>query len=298
MSATSVEPHGRHAVALELAAVEDGMTLVDWGSARGEFAVMLAHRHPTARVVACDIPYPHGAPALDVPNAEYHVLEERRPRLPLVDASVDRVFLLDVLEHMGPESRRASLAEIRRLLDPAGSLVVTVPHRGRLSRTDVENVRFRWPRTHRLVFSLVRGRSSYRERYESFAHPNYSSDAKEHHHFTLRELVAVLRAEGFEVHQHAPFGLLYPLYWTLALAVEFLRRLTRGELSGLERVAWSLGRRSLDARPPLAWADSLGVRASPAPLRPSPARDDAEERVEPQLVLSADSVDAEAQLRL
>jgi SAM-dependent methyltransferase len=279
MTATPAELHGRHAVGLELAAVEDGMTLVDWGSARGEFALLLARRDPTARVVACDIPYPHGEPALDAPNAEYHVLDERRPRLPLADASVDRVFLLDVLEHMGPESRRASLAEIRRLLGPAGRLVVTVPYRGRLSWTDVENVRFRWPRTHRLVFSLVRGRSSYTGRYESFAHPNFSSDAQEHHHFTRRELCAVLRAAEFEVHQHVPFGLLYPVYWAAALAVELLRRLTRRELSGLGRLASSLVRRSLDARPPLAWADSLGVCASPTLSRPSPARYDADDTV-------------------
>jgi SAM-dependent methyltransferase len=47
-------------------------------------------------------------------------------RLPLPDASVDKILLTEVLEHV-PDDRRA-LAEIRRVLRPGGILAISVPH--------------------------------------------------------------------------------------------------------------------------------------------------------------------------
>jgi SAM-dependent methyltransferase len=46
-------------------------------------------------------------------------------RLPIADASIDRVALLDVLEHL--EHPQAALREIARVLKPGGSLLVSVP---------------------------------------------------------------------------------------------------------------------------------------------------------------------------
>lgn len=49
--------------------------------------------------------------------------------LPLATAAFDRVFMLDVVEHMAPVELHAALLEIRRVLKPGGRLVIhTMPN--------------------------------------------------------------------------------------------------------------------------------------------------------------------------
>ncbi|MGO9959533.1 MAG: class I SAM-dependent methyltransferase [Solirubrobacteraceae bacterium] len=258
--------HGRFRSALALARLEDGLTVVDWGCAHGWFASLLAERCPEARVIACDIPYPGGAPELGQAGVEYHVIDEAAPALPLRDGEVDRVFALDVLEHMGPASQRAALAEMRRVLARDGLLVVTVPHRGLLHWTDVENVRFRFPAIHRAVFSLLRGRGLYAQRYGANRLANFSADALEHHHYTAPELDDVLRGAGFGIRDRQYFGLAYAVPWVLAMLTEALRRATRRSSAPmLERLAGDLYVLAVDAKPPPRLAESLGVCACPVP---------------------------------
>lgn len=57
-------------------------------------------------------------------------------RLPLADDSIDLVTAFDVLEHI--EDDRGALAEIRRVVRPGGSLLVTVPAYGWLWGTHDE----------------------------------------------------------------------------------------------------------------------------------------------------------------
>jgi SAM-dependent methyltransferase len=67
--------------------------------------------------------------------------------LPIRDAAVDAVVLLDVLEHVAQPG--AVLAETSRTLRPGGSLVFSVPYRGLLAGLDPLNVYpalcRRWP---------------------------------------------------------------------------------------------------------------------------------------------------------
>jgi SAM-dependent methyltransferase len=258
--------HGRFRCALELSHLGDGMTVVDWGCAHGWFAARIAERYPAARIVACDIPYPHGAPDFAASQIEFQLLNETEPRLALPDESVDRIFLLDVLEHMGDRSRPAALKEIRRVLCRHGLLVVTVPHRGLLHWTDVENVRLRRPRLHRWAFRLVRGKRAYADRYGANPHANFSTDAVEHHHYSERELVTLLSSAGFATRERRFFGVLYVVPWTLTMLLEALRRATRRHLTVLERAASSTNRIAVDATPPARLAESIGVAASPSPV--------------------------------
>jgi SAM-dependent methyltransferase len=49
----------------------------------------------------------------------------------------DLVFLVETLEHLLPEQRDATLREIRRLLRPGGTLVVTVPNEENLAQSKI-----------------------------------------------------------------------------------------------------------------------------------------------------------------
>lgn len=58
--------------------------------------------------------------------------------VPLPGATFDGLLLLDVLEHLPDEG--AAIHEIARLLQPGGTLILSVPHRGLLSRLDSLNL--------------------------------------------------------------------------------------------------------------------------------------------------------------
>lgn len=95
--------------------------------------------------------------------------------LPITDASLDAVILLDVLEHLADPA--AALAEARRVLRPDGRLFFSVPHRGALASLDALNV---YTRLRRAMPWLP---------------PLAASEATEgrcHQHFSLAEIAALL----------------------------------------------------------------------------------------------------------
>ncbi len=70
------------------------------------------------------------------PGGEYW--QASAEKLPLEDASFDGILFLDVLEHVTNEA--AVIDEIRRVLKPGGTLVLSVPHRGLFWWLDSLNV--------------------------------------------------------------------------------------------------------------------------------------------------------------
>ncbi len=70
------------------------------------------------------------------PQGEYLLCSAEA--LPLADASFDGVLLLDVLEHVVDQT--AVIGEVRRVLKPGGTLILSVPHCGLLSWLDSLNV--------------------------------------------------------------------------------------------------------------------------------------------------------------
>lgn len=83
--------------------------------------------------------------------------------LPFVASSFASVSLLDVLEHVADDV--SLLIEARRVLCPGGVLVVTVPAQHRWSILDPDDALFRFPRLHRLAWSLRFGRLGYAKRF-------------------------------------------------------------------------------------------------------------------------------------
>ena len=108
-------------------------TCLDLGCGRGEVALNCAARG--ARILALD----YADAALDLARgalARHTDLEERvvlvqgdAKHLPVPTGSVDRAFLLDIVEHLHPWELTASLAELRRVMSPGGvALVHTMPN--------------------------------------------------------------------------------------------------------------------------------------------------------------------------
>jgi SAM-dependent methyltransferase len=96
--------------------------------------------------------------------------------LPLPDVSFDGVLFLDVLEHVVDES--AVIREIRRVLKPGGTLILSVPHRGLLGWLDSLNVYAR----------LVQATS-----YGLF--PQEIAQTGIHRHYSLKEVQTLLGPE-------------------------------------------------------------------------------------------------------
>jgi SAM-dependent methyltransferase len=120
--------------AVELAGIQPGMTVLDVGCGRGELAVLCARTGCT--VTALD----YSADAIDL--ARQHVRKQRHEvaeridlhamnaqLLGFRDASFDRVFLVDIVEHLTPAELGRALGEVRRVVRPGGRVVVhTAPN--------------------------------------------------------------------------------------------------------------------------------------------------------------------------
>lgn len=126
--------------AYEIELLEPGpdLDVLDAGCGRGE--VLLACAARGARVAGID--YSDAALAISHETlAGIHGTDLRSGRvtaLPWPDASFDRALLGDVIEHLDPSEARAALAELHRVLRPAGRLVVhTAPN--------LRFLRYGWP---------------------------------------------------------------------------------------------------------------------------------------------------------
>lgn len=101
----------------------DGATVVDVGAGTGTLAIELAARRPDVEVVGVD-----GDPAVQALARRKTGAERVRWReglageLPLPDDSADRVVMSLLLHHLGPDRKRAALADARRVLRPGGQL--------------------------------------------------------------------------------------------------------------------------------------------------------------------------------
>lgn len=129
----------RLARALALAALAPGLRVVDVGSGRGEAAAHALRRGAVVTVVDYS---PSGIRLArrTVRRVAAARGDQALPaladatRLPVADASAERVLLLDVVEHLQPWQLRLALMEIRRILQPGGYVVIhTLPNRWALT---------------------------------------------------------------------------------------------------------------------------------------------------------------------
>ena len=205
------------------------MRLLDWGCGETGIATNLLPSDGF-ELFACDVREEALASARTDSSSPVstYLVDDLAPHVPLPDASIDAVLMLDVLEHMGEASRRAALAEAHRLLRPDGALVVTVPHAGLFGWADPENIKFRWPRFHRHVYTRIHGRQQYDRYYGSSERlGNYSDDASWHRHFDIAQLEAAV-GDPFRLREVRYFAMVHPFVRAvLVLAGAISRRLGR-----------------------------------------------------------------------
>jgi SAM-dependent methyltransferase len=115
--------------------------------------------------------------------------------LPFRDATFDCIVFSEVLEHVAPADEPRSMAELQRVLQPGGTLILTTPHRGAFWWLDP------------LLFKTHLGRLRAVLR-------GHHLDVKGHKHYTVAEVRALLEPH-FEIDAvHRVGRLLYPLaYW-------------------------------------------------------------------------------------
>jgi SAM-dependent methyltransferase len=140
--------------------------------------------------------------------------------LPFSNGEFDSITLLDVYEHLNVTQQAEVLIESLRLLRPGGILVITVPGRHLLSCLDIGNLKFRFPRLHRLYIQAKHGNDFYNFRYVNNPYGlvgDVSSDKKWHEHFRAQELSDALRAAGFEIVDVDGAGYFMRIFYVLYL---------------------------------------------------------------------------------
>lgn len=171
---------------------------LDFGCYEGRFLDALSHKN-IARLVGVDAarePIERGRQNL--PHLELHHLT--RLPLPFAEGEFSSVSLMDVLEHV--PDQRGLLAELHRVLESGGLLIVTVPGQHVFSLLDVGNLKFRFPRLHRWHYCRTHSPAEYEYRYQS--NPDgligdVSADKQWHEHFSRTKLRRLLEGAGFRV---------------------------------------------------------------------------------------------------
>jgi cyclopropane fatty-acyl-phospholipid synthase-like methyltransferase len=119
-------------VPFELAEIARGMSVLDVGCGRGE--ILLQASQYGAKAIGFDYAVSALKIAADAiatrPDAETILIHLGNAQwLPYQDNSFDRVFMLDVVEHLYPEELLQALVEARRVLRPGGRLIIhTMPN--------------------------------------------------------------------------------------------------------------------------------------------------------------------------
>lgn len=122
-------------IPFRLANVQSGMRVLDVGCGRGEVVFHAAQKGADV----CGIDYASEAVKIARDTLNEVLSEELKPRvtieqsdakmLPFPDNSIDRIFMLDVVEHLYPKELKAALLEAWRVLVPGGKLIIhTMPN--------------------------------------------------------------------------------------------------------------------------------------------------------------------------
>ncbi|HZN54719.1 MAG TPA: class I SAM-dependent methyltransferase [Candidatus Polarisedimenticolaceae bacterium] len=186
--------------------IHEGVRLLDYGCGDGWFGKNLLRWKK--------VDY-HGVDKdadLTKANGEPFSIQPIRERLPFEADSFDVATIFEVLEHIHDQS--AVLREIHRVLKPGGTLIVSTPKKNILSFLDAGNLKFVFPRMHRVFYRMRHSAEEYRYRYVDNPYGLVGNVEKEkswHQHFTEAEMRSLLSDNGFRVDEMDGAGLFSPL---------------------------------------------------------------------------------------
>lgn len=176
-------------------------SLLDIGCHDGAWLHNCSHLYPNTKLVGADIDKPNLEKAKKrLPSAEFH--HTSAENLPFPNETFQYVTCTEVLEHLPIELRGPSLQEIRRVLKPGGTLIITVPHAGWFAWLDSNNMRLRMPS---LYSRIVK---------QGLRDPTYTAFGRHvewHHHFTYEELRSLAGTGWKESGQQRGGLILFPL---------------------------------------------------------------------------------------
>ena len=117
---------------------------------------------------------------------------------PFADRTFNSVTILDVLEHVNDQM--GLLSEIRRVLTDDGRLIVTLPGRHLFSFLDFGNLKFRFPKLHKMYYRGKLNEEEYNYRYR--ANPDgligdIEAEKAWHEHFSRKRIRRLLEEAGF-----------------------------------------------------------------------------------------------------
>lgn len=132
-------------------------------------------------------------------------------RIPYSNNFFDAVCMFHVLEHVDSEGR--VLKEIFRVLKPNGYLLLASPYHGLFTWADTANIRYRFPRAHRLFMNTFLGRDEYEKRFinrkikKLFGDSSLNRDW--HKHYKEKDIKKLLKND-FEIEKFLKFSLFHP----------------------------------------------------------------------------------------
>lgn len=112
--------------------------------------------------------------------------------LPLADETIEVTMACEVLEHIPTDARARVIQEIHRVLTDRGVFILSIPARGLFSWLDPANARLRFPSLFRRFATMVGGAG------REHGSTRQKHGIEWHHHFSLKELTALL-APGFRI---------------------------------------------------------------------------------------------------
>jgi cyclopropane fatty-acyl-phospholipid synthase-like methyltransferase len=121
--------------AIDFAAISTGMNILDVGCGRGEillhclklgaFAWGIDYASAAVRIARTTV---DATLAPDL-RTGVSVIQSDARTMPFTNDSMDRVFMLDIVEHLTPDELKITFLEINRVLKPNGALIIhTMPN--------------------------------------------------------------------------------------------------------------------------------------------------------------------------